>query len=227
MTNETYKDEYGVVHPKGPKERVDLITNPLAIINRTIPMVLYEGSITCIIDKARKYAATLDSLEEKKDFLFDIIRILNPIQANDLEVIYNKLSDKKKQKFIDSCISINRDGTLMTNKGIYIRWEAFNDQWKLRDSIIEIHKKYGDVIQPYNIFMPKPKWGRDIFVGQDYIGYQYIMMLKQSGEKGFSVRSAGAISDESLPEKSHSAKLGKDWKSTKPINVKLVGVKLL
>ena len=43
------------------------------------------------------------------------------------------------------------------------------------------------------------------------------MMLKQSGEKGFSVRSAGAISDESLPAKSHDNKIGKFWTSTKPI----------
>ena len=42
-------------------------------------------------------------------------------------------------------------------------------------------------------------------------------MLKQSGEKGFSVRSAGAISDESLPEKSHDNKIGKLWHSEKPI----------
>ena len=70
---------------------------------------------------------------------------------------------------------------------------------------------------PYHIFVPKPKWGRDIYIGQDYIGYQYIMMLKQSGKKGFSVRSAGAISDESLPEKSNSNKTKKAWKSEKPI----------
>ena len=42
-------------------------------------------------------------------------------------------------------------------------------------------------------------------------------MLKQSGEKGFSVRSAGAISDESLPEKSHSVKISREWHSSKPI----------
>jgi hypothetical protein len=43
------------------------------------------------------------------------------------------------------------------------------------------------------------------------------MVLKQSGEKGFSVRSAGSISDESLPEKSNSAKASKSWHSEKPI----------
>jgi hypothetical protein len=65
--------------------------------------------------------------------------------------------------------------------------------------------------------VPKPKWGRDIFVGKYHIGYQYIILLKQSGEKGFSVRSAGAISDESLPEKSNENKIGKLWHSETPI----------
>ena len=40
-----------------------------------------------------------------------------------------------------------------------------------------------------------------------------MLMLKQSGERGFSARSAGSISDESLPEKSHDNKIGKHWAS--------------
>lgn len=217
LTTETYKDEYGVVHPKGAKERVELITNPLAIINRTIPMVLYEGSVSFILDRTRKHMATLDSIEEQKDFLFNILRILNPKMTSEFEDIYNGLSDREKRKFIDAAISIGKDGLLMTNNGIYVRWEAFNEEWKLRDAIIEVYEKYGDIIKPYNIFVPKPKWGRDIYIGQDCIGYEYILMLKQSGEKGFSVRSAGSISDESLPEKSHDNKIGKLWHSEKPI----------
>lgn len=217
LTTETYKDEYGVVQPRGVRERVDLITNPLAIINRTIPMVLYEGSISFILDKTRKHMATMDSIEDQKEFLFNIMRILNPKQTAEFEELYEELSDREKRKFIESAISIGRDGLLMTNNGSYVRWEAFNDEWKLRDSIIEIYEKYGDIIQPYNIFIPKPKWGRDIYIGQDCIGYQYILLLKQSGEKGFSVRSAGSISDESLPEKSHDNKIGKLWHSEKPI----------
>lgn len=227
LTTETYKDEYGVVHPKGAKERVELITNPLAIINRTIPMVLYEGSVSFILDRTRKHMASLDSIEEQKEFLFNILRILNPKMTAEFEDIYNGLSDREKRKFIDAAISIGKDGLLMTNNGIYVRWEAFNEEWKLRDAIIEVYEKYGDIIKPYNIFVPKPKWGRDIYIGQDCIGYEYILMLKQSGEKGFSVRSAGSISDESLPEKSHDNKIGKLWHSEKPIKDKIVWVQNL
>ena len=217
LTRETYTDEYGVVHAKGVRERVDLITNPLAIINRTIPMVMTEGSNTFITDLTRKHMATMDNIDDQKDFMIDIISILNPRQGKEVSDLYNSLSDREKKKFIEDSISLNKDGTLRTDNGMYVRWEHFNDEYKLRDAIIKVYDKYPDVFKPYNIFIPTPKWGRDIYIGQDCVGYQYIMMLKQSGENGFSVRSAGAISDESLPEKSHDNKIGKLWHSEKPI----------
>lgn len=217
LTTEVTRDEYGVVHPKGIVERAELITNPLAIVNRTIPMALFEGSITFILDRARKYAATLETIAEQKEFLFDILKLLNPKQEAELEDLYSTLSASDQKRFIENCISLNRDGTLKTNNGLYCRWEAFNEDWTIRDSIISVYEKYPDIFTPYHIFIPKRKWGRDIYVGQDYVGYQYIMMLKQSGEKGFSVRSAGSISDESLPEKSHNNKIGRSLFSEKPI----------
>ena len=217
LTTESTTDDYGVVHPKGVRERCDLITNPLAIINRTIPMVLFEGSISFILDRTRKHALTLPTQEEQIQFMFDVLRILNPIQTKELEDIYAGLSDYQKKNFVKDCISIDRDGLLMTNNGLYVRWEPFNEKWTLRDAIIEVYNKYGDIIKPYHIFIPKPKWGRDIYIGDDCVGYQYIMMLKQSGEKGFSVRSSGSISDEGLPDKSNNNKTSKSWKSEKPI----------
>lgn len=217
LTTEIETDQYGIVHPKGVVERVDLITNPIAFINRTIPLVMIEGSVTFILDRIRKYCAGMEEYEEAKEIIFDIVRIFNKKEADDFEVIYNGLSDKKKKEFILDCISVDDNGLLMTNNGIYIRWEAFNEKQSMRDAIIKIYEKYGNIIQPYHIFVPKPKWGRDIYIGQDCIGYQYMMVLKQSGEKGFSVRSAGSISDESLPEKSHDNKIGRLWHSEKPI----------
>ena len=217
LTEETYVDEYGVVHPKGHRERVDLITNPLAFVNRAIPLAMIEGSITFIVDKTRKHMAKLDDIDEQKAFMFDVISMLNPRQGQELKDLYGTFSDREKRNFIKDCISIDRNGNLLTNNGIYVRWEPFNDEYKLRDAIISVYDKYPDIFKPYNIFNPKPKWGRDIYIGQDYIGFQYIMMLKQSGENGFSVRSSGSISDESLPEKSNNNKTGKSWKSEKPI----------
>jgi hypothetical protein len=217
LTTDAYTDEHGVVHPRGEAERVDLITNSLAIINRTIPMAIYEPSITFILDRVRKHMATLKSLDEQKDFMFDIMKILNPKQTKHMKELYETLTDREKKKFIEAAISLDHNSLINTSNGIYVKWEAFNTEFKLRDAIIEIYEKYGDIITPYNIFIPKPKWGRDIYIGKDCIGFQYMLLLKQSGERGFSVRSAGAISDESLPEKSHESKIGKLWHSETPI----------
>lgn len=217
LTTEYTKDEYGVVQPAGTVEPIDMITNPLAPINRTIPMIPKEGSVTFILDRARKYAATLDTIEEKKEYLFDIVRCLNKKLHKEIEDLWESLSEKKRKEFIEDMISLNPDGTLRTDNGTYLRAESFDDDFNLRDGIVEVYQKHGNTIKPYHIFMPKPKWGRDIYVGDDCIGYQYMMMLKQSGEKGFSVRSAGSISDESLPEKDHQNKIGRSRRSTKPI----------
>lgn len=221
LTEATTTDEYGVKHPVGPAERVDLITNPLAIINRTIPMVMNEGSITFILDKTRKHALTIEDRDEQMEFMFDVLGMLNPKQTKELREVYDGLSEYAKTNFVKDCISVDNNGLIITNNGLYLRWEAFNTEFNLRDAIIKVYDKYGDILQPYNIFVPKPKWGRDIYIGQDYVGYQYIMMLKQSGEKGFSVRSAGAVSDEGLPEKSNGNRNGTDKWSSKPINYML------
>ena len=232
LTTDTWTDEHGIVHPKGEVERVELITNPLAIVNRTIPMALYEPSITFVLDKARKYMKKLwdeiesnsndkkiniNDLKEIEEFLFGLMSILNPKQTKHLKKLYKSLSERNKREFVKDSISINDQGLINTNNGIYVQWEAFSEDINLRDALIEIYEKYENIIEPYNIFMPKPKWGRDIYLGKDCVGYQYILLLKQSGERGFSVRSAGAINDESLPEKSHDNKIGKHWSSETPI----------
>ena len=217
LTEEYTNDKYGVHHPVGKREVIDMIANPLAIINRTIPMVVIEGSVTFILDKTRKHAMTMEDPNEAMEFMFDVLRILNPKETKKFEDLYESLSDIQKKNFIKDCISIDNRGLLMTNKGLYVKWEAFNTDYLLRDAIIQVYEKYGDILKPYHIFMPKPKWGRDIYVGSDYVGYQYTMLLKQSGEKGFSVRSSGSINDESLPEKNHKKKQGKSWYSSKPI----------
>lgn len=217
LTEEYTTDEYGVHHPSGHREIIDIIQNPLAIINRTIPMVIIEGSVTFLLDKTRKHASKMEDPEEAMEFMFDILRILNPKETKKFEDKYNSLSKIEKKYFIQDCISVNKDGTLKTDNGLFTKWEAFNNEYSLRDAIIKVYEKYSDIFNPYHIFMPKPKWGRDIYIGSDHVGLSYMLLLKQSGEKGFSVRSSGSINDESLPEKNHKKKQGKSWYSSKPI----------
>lgn len=207
VTSESYVDEYGVVHPAGERKYIELITNPLALINRGIPMALEEASMSFILERTREYMAKLDNIEDKKKMMFDVMRIFNPEQAKATEDLYKILTEREQREFIKSAIK----------DGIFIQVKAFDDEILIRDAIIEIYTKFGEIVKPYNLFVPKLNWGRDIFVGKYHIGYQYILLLKQSGEKGFSVRSAGAISDESLPEKSNENKIGKLWHSETPI----------
>ena len=44
-----------------------------------------------------------------------------------------------------------------------------------------------------------------------------MLVLKQSGKSGFSVRGSGSINEESLPEKDNNNKTSKSWKSSKPV----------
>ena len=206
-TTESWTDEYGRVHPSGEKRRLELISNPLAIINRTIPMALYEPSMTFILDRTREYLKTLTSREEQINTLFGVIRPFNPKYADDMLDVYNKLTDRQQAKYIEDAIY----------KWSGIKIDSFDPTVSLRDAEIEVYEKYGHFLQPYKLFIPKPQWGRDLYVGDYQIGYQYILLLKQSGEKGFSVRSAGAISDESLPEKGNDSKTGRLWHSETPI----------
>ena len=85
LTTELTVDELGIKHPTRVRERVDILTNPLAIINRTIPISMIEGSITFILDKARKHAATLETREEQADFLLDVMELLNPKQGKEIK----------------------------------------------------------------------------------------------------------------------------------------------
>lgn len=207
ITLDSYTDEYGVVHPKGERKYVELINNPLAIINRGIPMAIEEPSVTFVLERIRQYMDTLDDIKEKEEILFDVLKIFNPKYSERVFDVYKDLNDKKKEKFIKSCIK----------DGIYIELRPIDSEVSLRDSMVDMYTKYKEILTPYNVFIPKPKWNRDIFAGKHPVGYQYILLLKQSGEKGFSVRSAGAISDESLPEKSDSNKSGYDLYASTPI----------
>lgn len=213
-TMATSTDKYGRVQPVGEKKPVDLVTNPLAIINRMIPMALFEASMSFILGRTREHMATMDDAEEAIDFMFEIIAVFNKEFAKNMRDIYDMLTPHQKKMFLKDCIE----------RWVGIEKRAFDDNVNLRDAIISIYQKYADIYEPYDLFVPKREWkdaehpnGRDIYVGKYHIGYQYIMMLKQSGEHGFSVRDAGSISEEALPEKSNSNKTGRLWRSETPI----------
>ena len=167
LTEDTFTDEYGVVHPKGERIPVELITNPLAIINRTIPMAMFETSITFILDKVSRAMRKLP-FDEARDLMFDVLDTLNPTFAKEYkEDVYDYLSERDKRIAIEDAA-----------KGeISIRWDAFDDSNSWRDNILKCYEKFPDILKPYHIFRPKKEWGRDVFVGEGHIGLQYMYML--------------------------------------------------
>jgi hypothetical protein len=178
-------------------------------------MALDEASMSFQIERLREY---LRSLDEKPagiaEIAFEFLELFNPDQAKRNRDLFRDLTDRQQREYVKG----------ITDEWLGIEKRAFDDQITLRDAIIAAYEKFDHCLKPYKLFIPRPWWknaefpnGRDIYVGDYHIGYQYILLLKQSGERGFSVRSAGAISDESLPEKSNENKIGKLWHSETPI----------
>lgn len=175
-------------------KRVQLIESALGIVNRTTGFVPMEMSINFICNRTRERMATLSTLKEKEELLFDIIYMFNEKEYKQLKVFYNSLNAKGKQEFIQDAI----------DNGIYIHqpplWETKPIFYRLRD----IYAKY-DWLQPYTMFIKK--WGHHYeCLSKVYLGEMYIIKLKQSDRRGFSVRSTGAVNTKGLPERSYKSR---------------------
>lgn len=177
--------------------RIDLLLNELAIINRTTSAPLIENSVTFICERIQQHAATLKTRREKEDIIFDIIKMFNTRQEQEMHAAYIKMNESEKDAFIDSCI----------NDHIYIHLQPLSPDQNMFFCISDIYAKYGDILKPYDIYVYK--YGRWIKSFQPvYAGQQYIMKLKQTSEKGFIARNTGEVNMEGLPEKSHAHKNG-------------------
>ena len=189
----------------GKKVVIDLLFNVLAIINRTTAFPMYELSINFICNKTRVQMSKLKSRAEQEELLFGMIHEFNEKQAKEMKEVYDKLSDSDKNDYIKSCIE----------ERIFIHqppmWETKPIFFRLRD----IYAKY-DFLNPYDIYVDK--WGRSIkCLNPAYIGEMYILKLKQSSRKGFSVRNTGSINNKGLPERSYKNKSFTERISTTPI----------
>jgi DNA-directed RNA polymerase beta subunit len=87
-------------------ERIDVILNTLAPINRLISFSLYEPSLNFISNRMREKFNNISSLKEKEDILFKYIGILNDEQIEKLKDYYKKLSKDKKELFFQDIIEM-------------------------------------------------------------------------------------------------------------------------
>lgn len=191
--------------PDGTIKRVDLILNLLAIINRTITAPLFEMSLNFIGEHFRRKIAEATSLKEKENLLFGILEMVNEVQCKNEKAVYSSLSKTEKEEYMNAIV----------NDRIYFHQKPMWEEEPIFYRLMKIYNKY-DFLHPYQLYVNK--WGREIPVqNKQFIGDMYILKLKQSSKKGFSVRSTGSINSKGLPSRSYKVKEHQELHSAKPI----------
>lgn len=183
-----YYDKHGVKH------HVKLLINLLAIINRTTGGPLFELASNFCSRKVSEEMRDLPTLKDKEELLWKYVNMMNSDQCKKMKRTYSKLSKKEKEAYIAYCENVR----------IHIHqppmWEEspiFYRLGKVKDTF--------DFIKPDTVYINK--WGREIkCMNPAYIADMYIIVLKQTSKKGFSVRGIGAINSKGLPERSYKSK---------------------
>ena len=188
-------------------ERVDIIFNTLGVINRLNSQQLFEQSITFICNRVKERLATLDTIKEKTELLLRTVWY------------FNKEQEEKLRKFIDK-LSLMEQGIFfksIEDEGIFIHIPPLWEKEPLFDRIRDLYKEF-DWIKPYDVYVNR--FGRKIKVLKKLVvGDMYVIKLKQTSKKGFSVRSTGSLSKKGIPEKSNKAKTHQELYSKTPIRI--------
>ena len=186
-------------------QRVDLLLNLLAIINRTTSFAIYELCITSICYQVRQKMREMATYEEKERLLFSIINDFNEIEHDYMKKAYDNLDGTGKRKVIDDAIE----------DGIYINISPIHETIAIFSRIQNILNKY-DFLKPQRVYINRH--GRKILtMTKHWIGSMYIMKLKQTDTKGFSARSSGAVDIKNIPIRSFKSKRHMDAHSDSAI----------
>lgn len=186
-------------------QRVDLLLNLLAIINRTTSFAIYELCITSICYQVRQKMREMATYEEKERLLFSIINDFNEIEHDYMKKAYDNLDGAGKRKVIDDAIE----------DGIYINISPIHETIAIFYRIQNILNKY-DFLKPQRVYINRH--GRKILtMTKHWIGSMYIMKLKQTDTKGFSARSSGAVDIKNIPIRSFKSKRHMDAHSDSAI----------
>lgn len=191
--------------PNGEKRHIKLILNLLAFINRTITAPMFEKSLNFIGERTRQQLEAATSLKEKECILFDMLKVYNEEQYKREKATYKSLSKIKKEEYMDDVI----------NDRVYFHQKPMWEDEPLFFRLMNLYNTF-NYLEPYQLYINK--WGRDIpILNKQYIGDMYIMKLKQSSKKGFSVRSTGSIDSKELPSRSYKVKEHQELYSNKSI----------
>lgn len=172
----------------------DVILNLLAITNRTTAFVPHEMHINWYLDCTRREMAKKKTLKEKEKLLFDAIKRLNKDQYEQMYPKYKGLSKEKQEEYIQSCI----------DNGIYTHQDMINEDESIFYKLVRIEQEV-DYLKPDDLYVYR--WGHVYRMNQRfYMGKMYFFPLKQTDQRGFSVRATGAINMKGLPERSYKNK---------------------
>lgn len=180
-------------------EVIDVCFDSLGIPGRLIIMPLIEKSVTAQARQIRDKIRTLKKLKDKEDMLFTFLGIYNTEHMRRVKEDYLEENKTKEDKF-----HYFRD--FIETYGIFSHIAPFWREVSAWKAINEVYDRF-EFLHPYRIYFwqkETKRWVKQI--KPDYTGYMYIMKLKQTAEKGLSVRGTGPVNNYGLPDKSNAAK---------------------
>lgn len=177
---------------------IDVIYDSLGVPGRLNIYQLFELSITFIMTRVVEQIQAKNSIKEKEELFFLFLKTIHKKYGDDVEKDYrtNIKTKKEKEKYF----------RIIEDKGIYIRMEPFWNERPVWECINDCYETL-PFLHPYRIYFWQPdtaRWVKQI--RQEYIGFMYIMKLKQTSKKGLSVRNTGPINNYGLPAKSNDSK---------------------
>ena len=196
VISDVYEDDDMPITENG--DVIDIEFNRLGVINRMNTFQLFEKSITFIMNRTIDRIKTLETNDQKANFVFMMVGYFNDNQATKMKSMYDKYTEEQKEDFIED----------IYKRGIYVDIPPFWHKKPLFVTLQEIYAKHGDWLTPYQIYKKKNGRYRPI-MKKDYIGEMYIIRLKQTAAKGFSSRSVGGVSLIGVPIKDAQAKENK------------------
>lgn len=191
----------------GNKVHVQLMISLLGIVNRTTAMPLFEMATNFMSKRISQKLRSLRTMREKEKLLFDYIYMFNEDFHRFIkEDTYDKLSKEEKKEFMSYCENVKihlHNPSMWEKKPIFYR-------------LYDIYEKYKDLFAPDDMYIMK--WGRERkCLSPSFISNMYIITLKQTAIKGFSVRGIGAINQKGVPARSYKSKNGSDLYSSTAI----------
>lgn len=179
---------------------IDICYDALGIPNRLIIMPILEKSLAAQQKQISDHIKTLPKLEDKEKIFFRFLEIYNEEQV-----------ERVRKDYEESCITKEAKMKYFTDYvetySIYTNIEPFWQKIPVWEGINKAYDEFADILHPNQIYFWEKRTKRWVKqIKDEYVGVTYVMKLKQTAEKGLSVRGTGPVNNYGLPDKSNDAK---------------------